>query len=759
MAKTHQVSGHSSEFEDNMASQTSQFSAKWRRQLKTIQSSFPSPWREEGDDQIFENTFLSAVGQLNKMKHPRIYKEQKAWQGYLGDPALPNYSTCREVEFGRQMIPLQNVIEELVRLFNGMPNWNHPQTMCNVVPPPNTASIIGSTLCQVFSPNILEGEYSWNIAKTEIESGAMLSQLIGWDRQKSGGIYTFGGTGCYFYGLKLALTKVFGKESRFSGIREDGQVLVSRSGHYIKQNCSDWTGLGMNNFREIPVDEHNRMDIDELKKTMDDCKKEGKPVVMIVCTMGTTDAFAIDPIADVRKLIDNYENAKGYPKPLLYADAVIGWSWLAFRTYDFKKNPLQFSKKALKILEHNYEQMKPLYHADAVGIDLHKTGWAPYLCSYFLVKDYDTFTELLSRPLPGYLQDRTPYNPFKFTLETSRTGASAMAGWATLRLFGHEGYQVMLGRIIEVGIFFRDLLQKDKNLVCVNPDNYGFVTLFRVYPKHINAEEQYERELNDPHARDELRAYNLLQQRIANKLFAMLRDPKEQVPGWENPPYTSFTSGYRAPEYAPDEEDSRYFVYALKAFPMSPNSNEISMQIVRNYVLKARDLVVEELLHECQREKENLDDLKEKKSHSTARTPENWWGDNEHIPIKYLIPSKDNMSIEDILKNNPFFSHLTDDQLKTLIKGSKKESIEAENVICSEGDKADKVYLIIEGQVKVYKKDGKGSETELATIEKGNMFGEMALFDRGIRSASVKTTEPCQFLIFEGEKFLEVLLR
>ena len=212
---------------------------KWRILMKTIQSAFPSPWREVGDDQIFENTFFDAVNQLDKLKHPRIYKEQRAWKGYLGDPDLPDYSKCKDVRLNEKIQPLDEVIKDLVGFFNGMPNWNHPQTMCNVVPPSNTASIIGSTLSQVFSPNILEGEYSWNIAKTEIESGAMLSHLIGWDPEKAGGIYTFGGIGCYFYGLKLALTSVLGKKSRFAGTREDGQILVSRSGHYIKQNCSD----------------------------------------------------------------------------------------------------------------------------------------------------------------------------------------------------------------------------------------------------------------------------------------------------------------------------------------------------------------------------------------------------------------------------------------------------------------------------------------------------------------------------------------
>lgn len=749
---------------DNVESQNvemnqGRYAARWRNLLTDIQAAFPSPWKEAGDDQIFEHTFLSAVSQLDELKHPRMFQEQKAWQGYLGDPALPDYSKCKEAKLGDQMTPLPQVIKELVEFFNGMPNWNHPQTMCNVVPPPNTASIIGSALTQIFSPNILEGEYSWNIAKTEIESGAMLSQLIGWDPEKAGGIYTFGGTGCYFYGLKLALTSVFGKESRFTGIREEGQLLVSRSGHYIKNNCSDWSGLGMNNVREIPVDDHNRMDINALKEEMDACKKEGKPVVMIVCTMGTTDAFAIDPIAEVRELIDNYENAKGYPKPFLYADAVIGWSWLSFRTYDFKKNHLNFSKKALKVLEYNYKQMEPLHYADGIGIDFHKTGWAPYNCSFFVAKDYDRFQELLERPLPGYLQDRTPYNPFKFSFETSRTGSYSMAGWATLKLFGHEGYQVMLGRIIEVGLFFRQLLEDDKNLICVNSDNTGFVTLFRVYPKHINAEKQYEKELNDPKYRDELCAYNLLQQRIANKLFAMLRDPEQKLPGWENPPYTSFTSGYRPTEYAPDEKDGKYLIYALKAFPMSPNSNEISMQIVRNYVLKARDLVIEEILCECQNETEETCKESMEKKKTSARTTDNWWGDNEHIPLKYLMPLDTvSVSTEETLRNNPFCSHLSDDQLKTLISNCSTESVEPDTVICAEGEKADKVYIILDGKVRVFKTDSLGKETELAIIEKGNMFGEMALFDKGIRSASVKSIGACKFLIIKGDTFLDLAL-
>lgn len=315
----------------------------------------------------------------------------------------------------------------------------------------------------------------------------------------------------------------------------------------------------------------------------------------------------------------------------------------------------------------------------------------------------------------------------------------------------------MLGHIIEVGLFFRQLLARDNNLVCVNPDNYGFVTLFRVYPSHINAEEQYEKELSDPQYREELGAYNLLQQRVANKLFKMLRDPNQKIPGWENPPYTSFTSGFRPPAYAPDEEDHRYWVYALKAFPMSPNANELSMLNVRNYAIKACELVVNELLESEQLEIERISAPDESEPKAITRTTENWWGEDEYIPRKYLVPSA-SLNIKDMLKKTPVCAHLTETQLSELVGTCETESIEAGEVLFSEGDQADKVYLILEGKAKVYKLDSEGCEIELATLGVGDFFGEMALFDRGIRSAAIKSLEACEFCVIAGDKFLDVVL-
>ena len=745
--------------------------AEWRRRMDVLRKAFPSPWREVEKDRVFENSFAAAVSLLDRMKHPRVFRGQNAWQGYLGNPELPDYGPCREARLNEEMKPLDGVIEDLVGLFDGLPNWNHPQIMANVAPPPNTASIIGAALGQIFNPNILEGEYSWNIAKAEIEAAAMAARLIGWDPHFSGGLFTFGGTGCYLYGLKLALTSVLGKESRSTGIREDGQVLVSREGHYAKLNCTDWTGLGMNNIREIEVDRNNAMDLAHLEDVLAECRRKNKPVVMVVCTAGTTDAFAVDPVGEVRGLIDRYENAKGCPRPFLYADAVIGWSWLAFGGYDFKANPLQFSENALAVLESNYQKVEPLRHSDALGIDLHKTGWAPYASSLFMVRDYDRFAELMARPSPAYLQDRTPYNPFKFTLETSRAGSGALAGWAAFRLFGREGFRVMLGRIIEVGLFLRQLIECDRNLVCVNPDNHGFVTLFRVYPKHIDAKKQYESELNDPARREELQAYNLLQQRVANKLYAMLRDPAQRVPGWEHPPYTSFTSGYRPPAYAPEEKDRKSFIYALKSFPMSPHSNELSMLMVRNYVLKARDLVIAEILEGDHCLVGNGENGASEAFPPGFLKPECWYGENERIDRRFIeaegappvgetpffeTSAPAGASVLDLLRLIPVCSHLGEDRLTRLAEVGRRESAAAGTVLFSEGDRADRVYLVLKGSVRITKRETDGRELELAVYGPGGFFGEMALFESGVRSAGAVTAEPCEFYVIDGPVFLDL---
>ncbi|OPY53509.1 MAG: hypothetical protein A4E49_01345 [Methanosaeta sp. PtaU1.Bin112] len=556
----------------------------WFKKRIDIRKAFPSPYLEKKD--TLAAIVSNAVIKVDSLKH------EEGGSSLLGDgpfdPQGPRYQDAQKAELAPRMQDLEETIDQSVALFQGLSNWNHPLSMPNVIPPANIASMTAAMLTEIFSPNIIEGEYAWNVELAELESAAIIARLLGWDPEVAGGLYTFGGSGCYFYGLKYALTRVLGKESRSTGIRTDGKVLVSQQGHYCKMNSTDWTGLGMNNIVNIQTDDKtNCMDIEYLEEVMEELFKAGTPIISIICTMGSTDAFAVDQVKKVRELIEKYPNPPGFGKPFLYCDAVIGWAWLCFKSYDFDKNPMQFRPQVIAAIKANMQAIKEMEFADAIGCDFHKVGWSPYNCSLFMVKDIGEFQRLMSRPGSDYLQERTTYNPGNYTLEVSRSGSYAMAGWATLKHFGHEGFQAVLGGILEVQHELRERIRAESDMVCVNPDDNGFVTLFRIYPKGVDASTQYAKELSWPDCKDELMKHNRLQENVADKLWNWLKE--DRVIDGDHLTYTSLSTGFRPTKYNRDESDPNAMIYALKSFPMNVFIDADSMNTLVKVVKAARD--------------------------------------------------------------------------------------------------------------------------------------------------------------------------
>lgn len=560
---------------------------RWAKYRQQLDSEFPSPFKGGADG--LASAMRKAVEQIDNLR------PEADGNAFLGESSKLTYTfpEVKDSKIPQKPADLDSVISDCVKLFNGMPDVSSPLTMSNVWPQPNNASIIASMLPLIFAPNIIEGEYAWNVHKAELESGGMLADLFGWDPTKAGAIYTYGGSGCWFYGLKYALTRVL-PGSREKGVRTDGKVLVSAQAHYCRENATDWSGLGMDNVVIIPTDpETNKMDLAALEEQLRSLTSAGIPVIEVVCTMGTTDASVFDPIADVRALLDKYPNHAPYGKALLYADAVCGWSWQTFKHYDFEANPMGFSEEALKVIKNNYEQIKGIHYADAVGIDFHKFGFAPYVSSCFVYRDSAEFENIMRRGSYAYLQEVTPYNPMYYTLEVSRTAAGSLAGWATLKYLGIEGLQAVLGGILEVRLYMDSLVEKQPDMVVADPDNTGFITLFRVYPKGTDAREQFARELNDKSHRAELLAGNRLQQAIGEKMFQWYLEG-HKING-RTTPHIAYSTGFRNASWNEDGSDPEGNVYALKTYPMNVYNNPVVMDHVITCVLAARDAVEAEM--------------------------------------------------------------------------------------------------------------------------------------------------------------------
>lgn len=81
-----------------------------------------------------------------------------------------------------------------------------------------------------------------------------------------------------------------------------------------------------------------------------------------------------------------------------------------------------------------------------------------------------------------------------------------------------------------------------------------------------------------------------------------------------------------------------------------------------------------------------------------------------------------------------------------------KEYIEGE-LICRQGEPGDWLYVIQAGRVTVLREEG-GVEIPVAELKAGDVFGEMAIFDRQPRSATVRAAGRARILTLDKRAFL-----
>lgn len=101
--------------------------------------------------------------------------------------------------------------------------------------------------------------------------------------------------------------------------------------------------------------------------------------------------------------------------------------------------------------------------------------------------------------------------------------------------------------------------------------------------------------------------------------------------------------------------------------------------------------------------------------------------------------------IREKLRAAPLFQEFTDQELDAFIDLQDVERVPAGECIVQQDMEGDCMYLLVEGQARVVH-HREGRHIDLATLQGGDFFGELALVDRGQRSADVEATEPCVLL-------------
>ncbi|MGA3121794.1 MAG: cyclic nucleotide-binding domain-containing protein [Polyangiaceae bacterium] len=105
----------------------------------------------------------------------------------------------------------------------------------------------------------------------------------------------------------------------------------------------------------------------------------------------------------------------------------------------------------------------------------------------------------------------------------------------------------------------------------------------------------------------------------------------------------------------------------------------------------------------------------------------------------------------------PFFDGLTPEALALIARATTEESHVTGTKIFQYGDLGDKLFIILDGKVRISREIAGMGEEALAILGPGQVFGEMSLIDEFPRSADARVHERCRLLVIRKEEFDDLL--
>lgn len=425
---------------------------------------------------------------------------------------------------------LKDARDAIFPYFWGTDSWNNPLHLENVRGPANMASLIGSMACMLKNPNLCTDRYSQRSNELEVKAITTLANLIYYHTVDPWGVFTIGGTISNLYGAKIGLERVVPGAMR-SGLQGHRVVgICSQAGHYSNQTVAGWLGIGTENLIEIPTDENLSMRVDLLEAKLEELLRDHVKVAYVCATFGTTDGFGVDDIQAIRNCVELKCREHGVPLPQIHVDAAVGWAMSMLTDYNRSTNPLAFEPQLLTLVERVQKQNVGLRYADSVTIDFHKMGRGHYPSSAFIVNHRDDL-KYLSRSVkdtPYFSDADARRDPALFTLECSRPAIGPYAVVASLNAIGLTGWQMLIARSLEMAQRLKDRLAKIEYCKVLNAGTTGPSVNWWVLPKGRNAEEIFQRVLQNDLTDEQWQRYTREIRNLFDKRLKMM-DPEHDA--------------------------------------------------------------------------------------------------------------------------------------------------------------------------------------------------------------------------------------
>ncbi|WOZ75341.1 pyridoxal phosphate-dependent decarboxylase family protein [Kosakonia sacchari] len=381
------------------------------------------------------NPILSGSAQSIAAYQEAIEQSTQAVVQWLKQPEMYQGKTVAELrerinlEFTSQGLGNQAAIERAVEYFlKDSLSVHHPQCVAHLHCP----SLVISQAAEVLINATNQSMDSWD----QSPSATIIEmKLIEWLRAQVGypagdaGVFTSGGTQSNLMGLMLARDAFFARQGHsvqqhgLTGNLSKIKVLCSENAHFSVQKNMALMGLGYQSVTLVKTDAFSRMDVNDLTQKLAEAKANGEQVMAIVATAGTTDAGAIDPLAEIAALAAEQQI-------WVHVDAAWGGALLLSEKYRHFLNGLEL--------------------ADSVTLDFHKQFFQTISCGAFLLKDARHYQ--LMRYQAAYLnsdfdEEQGVPNLVSKSLQTTRR-FDALKLWMGLEALGKKQY----AEIIDNGV-------------------------------------------------------------------------------------------------------------------------------------------------------------------------------------------------------------------------------------------------------------------------------------------------------------------
>ena len=106
--------------------------------------------------------------------------------------------------------------------------------------------------------------------------------------------------------------------------------------------------------------------------------------------------------------------------------------------------------------------------------------------------------------------------------------------------------------------------------------------------------------------------------------------------------------------------------------------------------------------------------------------------------------------LHEVLGQLHVFESLDRGEIEVLASGARECSFASGELLYSEGDVPDGMFVVLDGAVELYSTFAGGVERVFGTIRSGQVLGLLSVIDDGVRPATARAVEPTRALLMDG---------